>query len=134
VTSLLNHYTGETRYRDMAQHAIRYLAAPAVSGNHGYQVAGILLADQELGTPPLHLTVVGKKDDPAAQKLFQTAIAQPATYKRVEWWDRREGALPHADVPYPELDEAAAFICTNRSCSPPIFDPSKISAFATKRK
>ena len=71
---------------------MRYLAAPAIGENHGYAVAGILLADKELGAPPLHVTVVGKKDDPAARSLFMAAIALPANYKRVEWWDEREGA------------------------------------------
>ena len=37
--------------------------------------------DQELATPPQHLTVVGPKDDPAAKALFAAAIKQPATYK-----------------------------------------------------
>ena len=50
------------------------------------------------------------------------------TYKRVEWWDQREGALPNPDVQYPELEQAAAFVCTDRSCSPPIFSPDKISS------
>ncbi|MGA8656952.1 MAG: hypothetical protein WB586_12460 [Chthoniobacterales bacterium] len=49
------------------------------------------------------------------------------TYKRVEWWDQNEGALPKPDVQYPELEQAAAFLCTDRSCSPPIFSPDKIS-------
>ena len=68
--NLLHHYTGKEIYEKAAQHAMRYLAAPAIGENHGYAVAGILLADKELGAPPLHVTVVGKKDDPAARSLF----------------------------------------------------------------
>ncbi len=134
VTSLLNYYTGNAAYREMAEHAMRFLALPAVNENHGFGVAGFLLASESLSAPPLHLTVVGKKDDPAARALFAAARAQPANDKRVEWWDRTQGELPNPDVPYPELEKAAAFVCTDRSCSVPIFDPAKISAFVRRKK
>ena len=131
--NLLHYYTGKEVYGAAAQQALRYLAAPAINENHGYAVAGILLADKELGAPPLHITVVGKKGDVAARFLFMAAIALPATYKRVEWWDEREGALPNPDVEYPKLEKAAAFLCTDRRCSAPIFDSAKISTFAARK-
>jgi uncharacterized protein YyaL (SSP411 family) len=131
--NLLNYYTGKETYEKAAQHAMRYLAAPAIGEHHGYAVGGILLADQELNAPPLHVTVVGKKDDPAAHLLFMAAVALPANYKRVEWWDEREGAMPNPDVQYPKFEKAAAFICTDRRCSAPIFDPARISTLATKK-
>jgi len=134
LTNLLHHYTSNAADRERAQHAMNYLAVPAVANRRGFQVGGILLADRELNAPPLHITVVGKKDDPVARQLFLAAIAQPATYKRVEWWDQREGGLPNPDVQYPEVEKAAAFICTDRRCSAPIVDPARISAFSTSRK
>ena len=91
-------------------------------------VAGILLADREIGAAPLHLAIVGRKNDPAARALFAAALKQPVAYKRVEWWDKDGGTLPNPDVQYPELEQAAAFLCTDRSCSAPIFLPDKISS------
>lgn len=134
TANLLSYYTNENKLRDVAAAAMKFLAAPAVCENHGYQVGGILLADQELGVPPLHLTVVSAKGTALGKKLFGAAIAQPSTYKRVEWWDRLEGPLPNPDVEYPELDTAAAFVCTDRSCSAPITDPVKIGGFIQRRK
>jgi uncharacterized protein YyaL (SSP411 family) len=131
--NLVRHYTGRETYEKAAQHAMRYLAAPAIGENHGYAVAGILLADNELTAQPLHVTVVGKKDDPAACSLFMAAIALPANYKRVEWWDQREGPMPNPDVQYPTFEKAAGFVCVNRRCSAPIFDPAKIATFALKK-
>jgi uncharacterized protein len=131
--NLLHHHTSTEMYERAAQHAVRYLDAPAIGENHGYAVAGILLADKELGTPPLHVTVVGQKDDPAARLLFMAAIALPANYKRGEWWDEREGAMPNPDVQYPKFEQAAGFICADHRCSAPIFDPAKISTFAIKK-
>ena len=54
-------------------------------------------------------------------------------YKRVELWDRREGALPNPDVEYPELPQAAAFVCTAKSCSSPIRKPDQLLARALRQ-
>ena len=94
--------------------------------------AGILLAEAELTSDPVHLTIVGRKDDPKAQAMFATALRYPSTYRRVEWWDRREGALPNRDVQYPELSSAAAFVCTNGACSLPQFDAKGLMALAER--
>ncbi len=133
LTNLLSHYTGSAEFRSDAQQAMRYLVAPAVAERRGFLVGGILLADRELSRPPLHLTVVGSKTDPRARDLFAAALGQPASYKRVEWWDPKEGPLPNADVEYPTFDRAAAFVCTERSCSAPIFEGAKIRPYLEKR-
>jgi uncharacterized protein len=124
--NLLGHYSGQDDYRRMAEHAMRYAAAPAIGQRRGFHVGGILLADRELSSPPLHITIVGAKNDPAARSLFLAALRQPATYKRVEWLDESEGPLLNADVEYPRVDQAAAFLCTDKSCSPPIFAAEKL--------
>jgi uncharacterized protein YyaL (SSP411 family) len=126
LTNLLSHYTGDGRYRVMAQHAMRYLATPEIALARDFYVGGILLADHELSTQPLHITVVGAKNDPVAQTLFYSASNYPSTYKRVEWWDRREGPLPNSSVKFPNLKVSAAFICTGNTCSAPIFKPDEL--------
>jgi hypothetical protein len=128
VANLLHRCTGNDDYRKYAEHAMRYLATPVITESRGFQVAGFLLADRELRVPPLHITIVGKKDDPSAYVLFMAALKNPSAYKRVEWWDAREGAMPNPDVQYPQMDKAAAFVCTDRSCSMPIFSAKKILA------
>jgi hypothetical protein len=42
-------------------------------------------------------------------------------------WDKREGLLPNPGVQYPELDQLAAFACTNRICSERIISSRKDS-------
>ena len=107
---------------------MRFLSASGVADRRGFLVAGILLADREIGAAPLHFAIVGRKSDPTARALFAAALKQPVAYKRVEWWDKDGGTLPNPDVQYPELEQAAAFLCTDRSCSAPIFLPDKISS------
>ncbi|HEV2963184.1 MAG TPA: DUF255 domain-containing protein [Candidatus Angelobacter sp.] len=124
TANLLFHYTSKQVYQDVAQRALRYLAAVPVV--YRRPASTVLLADLELASPPLHLTVVGAKDDAAARDLFQAALRYPSTYKRLEWWDHREGPLPNPDVQYPELKTAAAFVCTDRTCSTPIYKADEL--------
>jgi uncharacterized protein YyaL (SSP411 family) len=89
---------------------------------------GVLLAERELQREPVHVTVVGPHADAAAAGLYAAALAYPATYKRAEWWDPAKGKLPNHDVEYPDLGEPAAFACSNRICSVPVFDPKDLAA------
>ncbi len=130
TASLLFHYTGDESFEQVAQQAMRYLAADPIVDR--LPASTVLLADLELSSAPLHLTIVGPKDDPTARGLFQAALAYPSSYKRLEWWDRREGRLPNPDVQYPELQTSAAFVCTDRTCSSPIFKVEDLSTRVDK--
>lgn len=132
LANLLWHYTGNSEYRDIAVRAMSFLAAPAVTDHRGFLVAGVLLADKEITSPPLHITVVGRKDDAVGKMLFAAAVLDPVTYKRVEWLDEREGPLPNPDVEYPTLSRAAVFLCTDNACSAPIFTADDLIAKINK--
>jgi uncharacterized protein YyaL (SSP411 family) len=123
--NLLHRYTGDERYRAMSDYALRMLVTEQVAGSL-LTGPGILLAAFESANDPLHITVVGRKDDAASRALFDSAIRYATVYRRIEWWDRREGNMPNPDVRYPQLPRAAAFICTDSTCSLPIFDASKL--------
>jgi uncharacterized protein YyaL (SSP411 family) len=126
--NLLMHYSGDAQLRSVAEHALAYLAQSAVA-LATLTEPGILQVDRELAIAPLHLTVVGARADAQAALLYRAALAQPGYYKRVEWWDRSDGPLANADVEYPKLRKAAAFVCTERQCSTPIFEPQGIAEF-----
>lgn len=125
-TNRLFHYTGNKNYRAMAEHAMGYLSTAEIARARDYYVGGILLADRELSSDPLHITVTGPKNDPIAIALFGSAVSYPGSYKRVEWWDKQEGPLPNPDVEYPNMKVSAAFVCTDRSCSSPIFKADEL--------
>jgi uncharacterized protein YyaL (SSP411 family) len=130
ASNLLVQYTGDAKYRAVSDAAMRYLAAPEIATH--LPVASVLLADYEVSRPPLHLTVVGHKDDPEAKALFVAAMQYPVSYKRLEWWDTREGKLPNPDVQYPSVARAAAYLCTERTCSAPIFKAEDIAVKVRK--
>jgi uncharacterized protein len=116
----LYRYGGSAAARNSARHALRYLASPQVADG-AHLRTGILMADEELGSDPTHVTIVGHKDDESAQNLHAAALRYPVVYRRIDWWDQREGAMPNPDVRYPQLARSAAFICTGSSCSLPVF-------------
>ena len=126
--NLLSRYSGDAHQRDIATHAMRYLADPKIA-LASITEAGILLADDEIARDPLHLTVVGSRSDADAAVLFAGIQRIPGWYKRAEWWDRSEGALPNADVAYPPVKRAAAFVCTENRCSLPIYAAGRIGEF-----
>ena len=131
VARLAYAYTGLKRYQSMADHAMHYLASPGLIGSEAFE-PGTLMADAEMAQPPVHITVVGHKDDAAAQALHAAALAYAVDFKQIDWWDKREGALPNPEVTYPELPHAAAFICTGNTCSSPIFDAARIGPTAER--
>lgn len=129
-TNLLFHYTGNQAYRAMAEQGMRFLALPAIAER--LPAGGVILADLELNNAPVHVTVVGPKNAVPATALFKAALSYPSSYKRLEWWDKREGAMPNPDVQYPELPRPAAFVCSNKRCSVPIFQAEEIHAVVDK--
>ncbi len=124
--NLLFHFTGKSEYRNLAEQAMRYLSLSNVALG-SLTEAGVLIVDQELSRDPLHVTVVGSKNDALSKDLFLAALSYPSAYKRVEWWDKSEGQMPNPDVQYPQLDKPAAFICTNKRCSLPLFKAESIA-------
>jgi len=127
-SNLLYQYSGNERDKKMSETAMRFLATPEVGRNLGIYTAGILLADFEVANAPTHITIVGPKDDPNAKALMLAAVKYPSGYKVVEWWDKREGPLPHMDVEFPDLEKAAAFGCASQRCSAPVYTPDKLNA------
>jgi uncharacterized protein YyaL (SSP411 family) len=127
AANMANLYTGNPRYRKLALHGMRYLTAVAAADAAGGQLLPeILLADRELSTAPIHIAIVGGKQDAAAQSLHAAALRYPADYLQIDWLDRAEGDLPNHDIRYPEMEHAAAFACAGGACSAPVDDAREI--------
>jgi uncharacterized protein len=126
--NLLSSYTGKVPYREIAESGMGYLTSPPILDAFGF-LPDILLAEDELRNEPVHVTIVGAKDDPRSAALYRAALAYPLANKRAEWWDKREGRLANVDVDYPDFpDGPAAFACTSSFCSYPVTEPGAIAA------
>lgn len=128
-TILLAHYSGHTRFRELAETGLRFLSA-YTDQRALLTEPGILLAADEYGRDPSHIVIVGSKQNRQAQQLFDAALTLPAEYLRLEWFDRGEGPLYHHDIAYPSLDKPAAFVCTNGRCSVPLFNAAQLKEVA----
>jgi len=126
--NLLQRYSGQEKFRDLAGHAMRYLVSEQIVTKRRFMI-GVVLADEELAVEPTHITIVGNRDDPQAQALHRAARAFPGLYKRIDWWDTREGPMLNPDVQYPEMEEAAAFACSNQICSRPAFSAAELATY-----
>jgi uncharacterized protein YyaL (SSP411 family) len=125
--NLLSHYSSRIEDKNAAQVALDYLFLPSILEKHASSAAGILLAERELNSAPVHVVVVGVKDDSKAIELFHAAQALPGAYKQIEFFDAREGQLPGAaTMEYPQLERPAAFLCRDSVCSRPVFDASEL--------
>lgn len=124
--NLLHRYTGDAADLVAARTALRYVADADVTARFAI-LPGVLLAEDEVSGDPLHITIVGSKTDARALTLHRAGLRQGAAYRRIEWWDPTEGRLVNPDVEYPALGRPAAFVCNDRSCSLPMFDPGEIA-------
>src|SRR4029079_1466895 len=125
--SLLSSYTGEARYREIAEAGMGYLTSPPILDAFGF-LPDVLLAEDELRNEPVHITIVGAKDDPRSAALYSAALAYPLAIKRAELWYKREGKLANPDVDYPDFpDGPAAFACTSTFCSYPVTQAGEIA-------
>ena len=127
--NLLAKATREERFAKAAHHAMLFLSRAEVGEDIFSFSGGLLLADRELSEEPVHLSIVGKKDDPATRALFLAAQKHPSPYKLVE----RVSAGETTDIPFPDTGRAAAFLCTKNTCSSPKFTPLElIQSFSKK--
>ncbi len=112
--------TGNADFRTHAGQGLRWLLAPGVTDDRGFSVAGLLLAEADARTDPVHVMVLGRKDDLVAKGMFAAALRLSDQHKLIEWWDRRSGPAPRGENIFPEMDTAAAFLCANGACSSPL--------------
>jgi uncharacterized protein YyaL (SSP411 family) len=116
----LHAATGEARFLAMRDRALRFVVTPEIARE--FPPAGVLLVATEAASDPLHVVVVAPRDDAAADDLFALALAAPTRHKLVQRWSPKEDPPLAGGATYPELDRAAAYVCTATSCSPPVFD------------
>lgn len=118
--NLMARYTADDSVREAARHGMKFLTSEGALGAP-YEEAGLLLADEESASDPVHLVVVGAKQESTAVQMYATARHVAGGYARLEWWDRTEGPLMNADVPYPDFPKAAGYVCSAGLCSAPSF-------------
>lgn len=115
--------TRDPAHRALAESAMGFLSGEEVQRGLGPFVAGLLLFDHELRTEePIHITVVGPRENPAARKLLLAANRVPGTSRRIDWQVPGEPDLPAIETRYPDSAEAVAYVCAGGVCLAPTRD------------
>jgi uncharacterized protein YyaL (SSP411 family) len=122
--NLLYQYTGDAKPQAVAAQTMRYLVTPAIAIRP--LSGGELLAVYETTHAPLHVSVVGAKDNEAARRLFGVALHGLRGYERLEWM--AAGNEARGDMKYPALEQPAAFVCYDGRCGSPIYIESVLTA------
>ncbi|HEX4322750.1 MAG TPA: DUF255 domain-containing protein, partial [Acidobacteriaceae bacterium] len=120
--NLLYQYTGDVKAQAVAAQTMRYLVTPAIAIRP--LSGGELLAVYETTHAPLHVTVVGAKDNEAARGLFSAALHGLRGYERLEWMvagNEARGDMKYPSIRYPALEQPAAFVCYDGHCGSPIY-------------
>jgi len=125
-TAVLWSYTGDKFLQQMQASAFHYLIKPDVIVNTA--PALILTADYFVTNHPIHIAIVGSKNDTDAKNLYATALANSPLNLRIDWWDKKEGPMLNSDAVYPAMDKSAAYVCHGFQCSFPIFKAQDLLA------
>lgn len=88
--------------------------------------ADVLLAVQERRRDAAHVVIVGERDDPTAAALHAAALRHLPPFRHVEWL--RPGQPARDCATFPTDGRAAAFVCSDGACSPPLTEPADLAA------
>lgn len=116
----LEAYTGEARLREQA---LELLSAWAEHHEHyGVQAAVYAQALLRYLERPDQIVVVGRRNDPDAQRLHEAALTANAPLRTVQWLDPTDTAdaerLVAAALPGGAGEPAAAYVCRGHTCAP----------------
>lgn len=95
---------------------------------YGYSMAAYGRSAELALHPPLHIVVVGKRDDEVAQALFRAASRSYLPSRVVQRLDPDTDAELIDRLELPERDEAVAYVCLAHDCAAEHRDPDTLWA------
>ena len=128
----MHAFTGEQRYRDLAQKTLEAFAG--VAPQYGLFAATYGLAASLFAHHPIQVVITGKAHDPAAQALedgahrvfrFGKSVLRvtPGTQLAA-----LAGALKET-LPHLPPEKPVAVVCSGQTCLPPTSDPGQLKAY-----
>ena len=115
----LSVYTADPTAFERARRAVFSVSTSTSVRAEGPYIAELVLAAEALLDPAVEFTVVGSPDDPAAEALYEAALAVHEPRKALHFDTRGK---------YPEHDSARLYVCTDAACSSPIERPEDVAA------
>jgi len=121
--NLLFHYTGQIRFKEISKHGLRFLSIPQIATAR-QEEAGILLVNAELNKAPIHIVIIGDKNDPQTEILYQAALRSYNWYKKIECFEENTSLPEDSEVKLNENEHyPVAYVLNEFHCSKPIYEP-----------
>lgn len=121
----LGRLTAEERFSLAAEECLKWLATVSLSADVG-------LALEEAQYPALAVVIVGE-DEKAMRDLHQAALRLPKP-KFIRLISPGSVGTSLGSLRFPNLPQAAAYLCTETACSAPLKTPQELFAFLQKEK
>lgn len=117
LLTLMYYLTGYESFSEQAERTLKSTAYPQLTDTIigvGYARALDLFMNH-----PVHIVVVGDRDDEETQAMVETALHTYEPRKIVQVLDPEEDGLTVGDVTYQSEEEPVAYVCVQKVCSPP---------------
>jgi len=116
IFSDLFYVTQDSDYQEFAKEGLQFIL-----GKSGpFPVGSVGLALNRYLRYPVHIVVVGAKDDPSSKQLFRKALELYVPGKVVRFLDPKVDTLAVGEVAFPRTPVPQAYVCTDTLCSSPI--------------
>ena len=109
-------------YRDQAERTIQYVLES--SGPLPIALTGLVV--DRFHRYPVHIVIIGDTAKHETQRLFQEGLSLYSPGKIVRSFDPHHDALKLGDITFPKTPEPAAYICTDKLCSAPVYNPEDL--------
>ena len=130
----LEAFSGEEAWRDRARGIAAKLCTPAGLDAQGRWLGEAILLLAELKEEAPHLVVTGTQADPRTQKLMAAARRVWAPGLARLRHDPALGAPLNPQLSFPALEQPAAFLCGNGTCSKPLLTEEDLQAEMKRRR
>jgi uncharacterized protein len=110
---------GEPAWQEPAERALRAVGDRAALAREPSALGEYALALEDLQSPYVTVTIVGRPDDPRSQALLRAAFGAYAPNRRIR-------LAPPEDSHYPYPGKPVAYMCSPDACSLPVTDPHQL--------
>jgi hypothetical protein len=121
----LNYLTAYEPYRKHAARTLRAICYPQITENIVGAAFGVAL-DLFISNP-IHIVLVGKRDDPEMQSMLAASLHTYDPRKLVQVLDPECGPTTIGEVTYTATETPVAYVCIQNTCAPPATNTEELN-------
>ena len=122
----LHYLTGYRTYRELAERTLKAIAHPQLTKS--IMGAGFGQALDLFMTPPVHIVVVGSRNDNRTRAMLDASLHAYEPRKLVQLLDPKEDPLTVGEVTYEAEEHPLAYVCVQNVCRSPVKGSEDLAA------